>query len=259
MFQIRTFGVALALMARVLVVGRVDAFVHWLYLDSLSGCRHARGGGRVHARDVLLRRISPPRAAALKFIKTDELRSCFVLFHLFVFAMLLVTIRGAFDSSGRRSAPRRGVRSAPWIVYSSPRAVGGFRGSPWSPAVAGSLLALLGLLLLYQSGVGPLGNSYDFSIPVLAGAASHLSPTLAATAFLLVLVGFGTKAVNSPRCTPGSLTPISQAPWPILRDAVRCRVELRNARHLSAVHASLRPPRVLRRCVLACLCSACCR
>ena len=211
-FQVGTFGVALALIARILVVGRIDAFAHWLYLDSLSAVVMlvvavvsvlATFYSAGYLRHELQHRV----------IKTDELRKYFVLFHLFVFAMLLVTIAGNLGLLWTAISATT-LASAPLVdFYGSHEPL----EAAWKYivlTVAGSLLALLGLLLLYQSGVGPLGNSYDFSIPVLTGAASHLSPTLAATAFLLVLVGFGTKAGLAPMHTwlPDAH---SQAPSPI--------------------------------------------
>jgi len=211
-FQVGTFGVALALIARILVVGRIDAFAHWLYLDNLSAVVMlvaavvsvlATFYSAGYLRHELQHRV----------IKTDELRKYFVLFHLFVFAMLLVTIAGNLGLLWTAISATT-LASAPLVdFYGSHEPL----EAAWKYivlTVAGSLLALLGLLLLYQSGVASLGNSYDFSIPVLAGAASHLSPTLASTAFLLILVGFGTKAGLAPMHTwlPDAH---SQAPSPI--------------------------------------------
>lgn len=212
LFQIATFGVALTLIARILQVGRIDAFAHWLYLDSLSAVVMlvvavvsvlATFYSAGYLRHELQQRV----------IETDELRKYFVLFHLFVFAMLLVTISGNLGLLWTAISATT-LASAPLVdFYGSHEPL----EAAWKYivlTVAGSLLALLGLLLLYQSGVGPLGNAYDFSIPVLAGAASHLSPTLAAAAFLLILVGFGTKAGLAPMHTwlPDAH---SQAPSPI--------------------------------------------
>ena len=211
-FQVGTFGVALALIARILVVGRIDAFAHWLYLDSLSAVVMLV----VAVVSVLATLYSAGylrHELQHRIIKADELRKYFVLFHLFVFAMLLVTIAGNLGLLWTAISATT-LASAPLVdFYGSHEPL----EAAWKYivlTVAGSLLALLGLLLLYQSGVGPLGNSYDFSIAVLTGAASHLSPTLAATAFLLVLVGFGTKAGLAPMHTwlPDAH---SQAPSPI--------------------------------------------
>ena len=155
-------------------MGRIDAFAHWLYLDSLSAVVMlvvavvsvlATFYSAGYLRHELQHRV----------IKTDELRKYFVLFHLFVFAMLLVTIAGNLGLLWTAISATT-LASAPLVdFYGSHEPL----EAAWKYivlTVAGSLLALLGLLLLYQSGVGSLGNSYDFSIPVLAGAASHLSP-----------------------------------------------------------------------------------
>lgn len=211
-FQVATFGVALTLIARILEVGRIDALANWLYLDSLSAVVMLVVAivsvlATVYSAGYLRHELQH------RVIKTDELRKYFVLFHLFVFAMLLVTISGNLGLLWTAISATT-LASAPLVdFYGSHEPL----EAAWKYivlTVAGSLLALLGLLLLYQSGVGPLGNSYDFSIPVLAGAASHLSPTLASIAFLLILVGFGTKAGLAPMHTwlPDAH---SQAPSPI--------------------------------------------
>jgi len=210
--QAVTFGLAVTLIARILQVGRIDALAHWLYLDSLSSVVMLVVAivsvlATVYSAGYLRHELQEG------VVKTSELRKYFVLFHLFVFAMLLVTISGNLGLLWTAISATT-LASAPLVdFYGSHEPL----EAAWKYivlTVAGSLLALLGLLLLYQSGVGPLGNSYDFSIPVLAGAASHLSPTLAATAFLLILVGFGTKAGLAPMHTwlPDAH---SQAPSPI--------------------------------------------
>ena len=212
MLQVATFGIALTLIARTLQTGRIQAFSSWLYLDSLSGvvmlvvavvCVLAAVYSVGYLRHELRERAINP----------SELRKYFFLFHLFVFAMLLVTISGNLGLLWT-SISATTLASAPLVdFYGSHEPL----EAAWKfvvLTVAGSLIALLGMLLLYQSGVGPLGTTFDFSIPVLAGAASHLSPTLAATAFLLVLVGFGTKAGLAPMHTwlPDAH---SQAPSPV--------------------------------------------
>ena len=210
--QVATFGVALTLIARTLQMGHVEAFANWLYLDSLSGvvmlviavvCVLAAVYSVGYLRHELRERV----------VKSSELRKYFFLFHLFVFAMLLVTISGNLGLMWTAISATT-LASAPLVdFYGSHEPL----EAAWKYivlTVAGSLIALLGMLLLYQSGVGALGTSFDFSIPVVAAAASHLSPTLAATAFLLVLVGFGTKAGLAPMHTwlPDAH---SQAPSPV--------------------------------------------
>ena len=66
---------------------------------------------------------------------------------------------------------------------------------------AGISLALLGTILFYWAGSLVLGPSYDMTWSVLGGAAARMNPTLLTLAFLLVLVGYGTKAGLAPMHT----------------------------------------------------------
>ncbi len=66
---------------------------------------------------------------------------------------------------------------------------------------AGISLALLGTILFYWGGSFVLGPSYQMTWSVLAGAAPRMNPVLMILAFLLVLVGYGTKAGLAPMHT----------------------------------------------------------
>ncbi len=66
---------------------------------------------------------------------------------------------------------------------------------------AGISLALLGTILFYWAGSLVLGPSYDMTWSVLGDAAARMNPTLLILAFLLVLVGYGTKAGLAPMHT----------------------------------------------------------
>ncbi|MFP6560967.1 proton-conducting transporter membrane subunit [Paraburkholderia sp. B3] len=59
---------------------------------------------------------------------------------------------------------------------------------------AGISLALLGTVLFYWAGSLVLGPTYDMTWNALRTAAPHMNPALIQMAFLLVLVGYGTKA-----------------------------------------------------------------
>ena len=59
---------------------------------------------------------------------------------------------------------------------------------------AGISLALLGTILFYWSGTFVLGPTYDMTWDALRLIAPRLNPALASLSFLLVLIGFGTKA-----------------------------------------------------------------
>ena len=66
---------------------------------------------------------------------------------------------------------------------------------------AGISLALLGTILFYWGGSFVLGPSYQLTWSVLAGAAPRMNPVLMTLAFLLVLVGYGTKVGLAPMHT----------------------------------------------------------
>jgi len=66
---------------------------------------------------------------------------------------------------------------------------------------AGISLALLGTILFYWGGSFVLGPSYKMTWSVLADAAPQINPVLMVLAFLLVLVGYGTKVGLAPMHT----------------------------------------------------------
>ncbi|HXC90553.1 MAG TPA: proton-conducting transporter membrane subunit [Stellaceae bacterium] len=66
---------------------------------------------------------------------------------------------------------------------------------------AGISLALLGTVLFYWAGSIVLGSRYQMTWAVLAGAAPQMNPVLLTLAFLLVLVGYGTKVGLAPMHT----------------------------------------------------------
>jgi hydrogenase-4 component F len=63
---------------------------------------------------------------------------------------------------------------------------------------AGISLALLGTVLYYWAGSFVLGPTYEMTWAVLTDAAPKINPTLMTVAFLLVLVGYGTKVGLAP-------------------------------------------------------------
>jgi len=66
---------------------------------------------------------------------------------------------------------------------------------------AGISLALLGTVLYYWGGSFVLGPTYQMTWAVLTDAAPRINPTLMIVAFLLVLVGYGTKVGLAPMHT----------------------------------------------------------
>jgi hydrogenase-4 component F len=65
----------------------------------------------------------------------------------------------------------------------------------------GISLALLGIILFYWGGSLHLGSRYDLTWAALRDVAPQLNPQIALTAFLLVLIGFGTKVGLAPMHT----------------------------------------------------------
>ena len=66
---------------------------------------------------------------------------------------------------------------------------------------AGISLALLGTVLFYWSGTFILGPSYDMTWETIEHIAPRLNPPLVSLAFLLVLIGYGTKVGLAPMHT----------------------------------------------------------
>lgn len=66
---------------------------------------------------------------------------------------------------------------------------------------AGISLALLGTILFYWSGTFVLGPTYDMTWDTLRSVAPRLNPALVSLAFLLVLIGYGTKVGLAPMHT----------------------------------------------------------
>jgi hydrogenase-4 component F len=60
-------------------------------------------------------------------------------------------------------------------------------------ASAGLGLALLGTIFMYYAGAQVIGQSYDLAFTPLLQAAPHLPPTAVRLAFILAVLGFGTK------------------------------------------------------------------
>lgn len=124
----------------------------------------------------------------------------YVLFALFAFVMLL--------------APMMNNISLYWIGIEMSTLVSTFLVSfvqapksveaAWKYIVivsAGIALALLGIIFFYWGGTFVLGPTYQLTWPVLAKIAPTMNSTLLILAFLLVLVGFGTKVGLAPMHT----------------------------------------------------------
>ena len=149
-----------------------------------------------------------------KKIDLGRLRYYFTFFHVFIFTMLLVCISSnlgimwiAIEATTLASAFLVGFYNRDTSVEAA-----------WKYIIicsVGITLALLGTILLYASSVHTLGESADaLNWPMLAEKAKILDPTLLKIAFILVIIGYGTKAGFAPMHTwlPDAH---SEAPTPI--------------------------------------------
>jgi hydrogenase-4 component F len=143
----------------------------------------------------------------------SESRRYYVLFNLFLFAMLVVP---ATNSLGVLWIAIEGTTLASLFLVS-------FYGTrealeaAWKYVIVGSVgiaLALFGTVLAYYSAVQVLGTSYDLNWSVLAPVAPQLNPSVMRLSFIFIVVGFGTKAGLAPMHTwlPDAH---SEAPSPI--------------------------------------------
>ncbi|MHB8613619.1 MAG: proton-conducting transporter transmembrane domain-containing protein [Candidatus Dormibacteraceae bacterium] len=205
-------GVSIVLLARLLNGKAPHAFGNLLLLDPLGGVVLLIVGGvgftsAVYSIGYLHDELQTGA------VRPRELRRYYALLHVFVFTMLLSAVSGNLGVLWTAIAATT-IASAPLVDFYGSRDP---LEAAWKYIVlttAGSMVALFGLLVLYQDGVHVLGQTYDFSFPVVAGIASKLPAAGALTAFLLVLIGFGTKAGLAPMhsSVPDAH---SQAPSPI--------------------------------------------
>jgi hydrogenase-4 component F len=81
-------------------------------------------------------------------------------------------------------------------------------------ASSGLGIALLATIFTYYAGAQVLGQSYSLALDPLIAAASQFQHTPVRLAFVLAVVGFGTK-VGFFRCIPGCPTRMPEAPTPV--------------------------------------------
>ncbi|HZV51828.1 MAG TPA: proton-conducting transporter membrane subunit [Candidatus Dormibacteraeota bacterium] len=210
--HVTILALAITLLTGVVGGAEPHAFGRWLVLDHLGGVvllivATVGFTSAVYSIGYLHHELTE------RAVGRGELRRYFALLHVFVFTMLLSALAGNLGLLWTAIAGTT-IVSAPLVDFYGSREP---LEAAWKYIVlttAGSMVALLGYLVLYQAGVHVLGVSYDFSFSVLSAVAPRLPAATAATAFLLVLVGFGAKAGLAPMHTwlPDAH---SQAPSPV--------------------------------------------
>ena len=131
-----------------------------------------------------------------------QLRRYYVLTPLFVAVMLLVPLA---DNLGVMWVATEGATLASVLLVTFYNQKTSFEAG-WKYAIIGSIgisLALFGTIFTYYSAVGVLGadTPQGMNWSVLAGIAEQLDPNAMRLAFILVLVGYGTKAGLAPMHT----------------------------------------------------------
>lgn len=215
-------GTALTLILAGLVASQVTRFgyasglANWLYADALSAVTvlviaFVSFTAALYSVGYLredMRELDVTQGEGLQYV-----RRYYVLFHLFVFSMLVVPIS---NSLGVLWIAIEGTTLASLFLVSFYRTREALEAA-WKYVIVGSVgiaLALFGTILAYYSAVQVLGTSYDLNWSVLAPVAARLDPSVMRLAFLFIVVGYGTKAGLAPMHTwlPDAH---SEAPSPI--------------------------------------------
>ena len=205
-----------ALGASVVRDGQASELGDWLAADGLSvlvalviaGVALAAG---VHSVGYLredMRGRDIDRGAGLR-----DLQRYYVLFHLFVFSMLVIPLS---NSLGVLWIAIEGTTLASLFLVSFYRTREALEAA-WKYVIVGSVgiaLALFGTILAYYAAVPVMGLSFDLNWSSLTAAASRLDPGVMGLAFVFILVGYGTKAGLAPMHTwlPDAY---SEAPNPV--------------------------------------------
>ncbi len=217
--QITIFVLAVCMSLQVSAGRSVVALAHWLELDGLSALvlllvtfvsltAALFSWGYIFAHEKVTRRI----------------RSYYAQFNLFVFALVAVPVlvEPAFVWI---AVEFTAMFSVLLVAYGNTREA---LEAAWKYIILmfiGAVIALLGFLILFWAQKNAGGGLYTWD--GLRLSAKHMSPVLLKTAFLLILIGFGTKVGFVPLHTwlPDAH---SQAPAPVcsLLSAVKTTVAL---------------------------------
>jgi hydrogenase-4 component F len=211
-----TLVLALVLAGAVMADGRAEGLGSWLYADALSALSVliiAFVGTTAALYSVGYMRENLKERSGEGGEELAESRRYYLLFNLFLFAMLVVPVS---NSLGVLWIAIEGTTLASLFLVSFYRTREALEAA-WKYVIVGSVgiaLALFGTILTYYSAVQVLGTTYDLNWSVLAPVAPRLDPSVMRLAFVFIVVGFGTKAGLAPMHTwlPDAH---SEAPSPI--------------------------------------------
>jgi hydrogenase-4 component F len=194
-------GLALKVAGDVAAQGTISALNGFLRADALSALVLGLAGFvslacAIYAVGYFRRDESDGR------VTHAQLRRYYVLTPLFVSAMLLVPLA---DNLGIMWVAMESTTLASVLLVTFYNQKTSFEAG-WKYIILGSVgiaLALFGTVLTYYSGVGVLGLEAHGGMnwSVLAGVAEKLDPQAMRLAFIMVLLGYGTKAGLAPMHT----------------------------------------------------------
>ena len=200
-----TFMLALALAGEVLGSGPVSMFSGFLYADHLSAlvCVLTASVALVCSAYAIGSLREDEHSGAFEEAGVrSQLRKYYSLTPLFVSAMLLVTLA---NNLGVMWVAIEGTTLASVFLVTFYGKVTSIEAA-WKYAIIGGVglsMALFGTVLAYYSGQHILGTDTlaGLNWSVLAGHAGQLDKTTMRLAFILVLLGYGTKAGLAPMHT----------------------------------------------------------
>ena len=211
-----SLGLTIAATGEILRAGQIEGLGVWLYADALSAVTLmiiAFVGATAALYSIGYLREDMKAQDAEHGEGRREVRRYYLLFNLFLFAMLVVPLS---NSLGVLWIAVEGTTLASLFLVSFYRTREALEAA-WKYVIVGSVgiaLALFGTILAYYSAVQVLGTSYDLTWTTLAPVTGQLNPGIMRLAFLFILVGYWTKAGLAPMHTwlPDAH---SEAPSPI--------------------------------------------
>src|SRR6266849_4386558 len=204
-----TFLIAAGLVAQVLRVGAISLWDGFLYADALSALVILLTASvallcSVYAVGYLREneRSGAVQDDAVDVDASAKLRKYYCLTPLFVFSMMLIAV--ANNLGVMWSAIEATTLASVFLVTFHGRVTS--LEAAWKYAIIGGVglsLALFGTILAYYSGRYLMGsdNLYALNWSVLVERAAQLDKTTMRLAFILVLLGYGTKAGLAPMHT----------------------------------------------------------
>ena len=192
---IASFGLTIALAVSVRDGGNLETLGHWLSLDALGGVFLLATGLLYAAGSVFS--VGYLRAGAHRAGFASYARRYYALLNLFGWTMLLVPLMNDFATLWV-AIELTTIVSVLLVALDRTDAA---LEAAWKYVLIASVglgIALLGVIVLYAGGTSALGDAYLPRFASYLAAGKSLSPVPMQFAFLLAVVGFGTKVGFAP-------------------------------------------------------------